>query len=160
MPSPVDPRIVDSLQQTLALHLSQAEAYELQAAHFTRWGYPALGADYTAYAAEERHHVKLATERLEFFDVAPEVDHDTTEWPRHDFMGILDSNYAGDAAAAEVERTGYLISQAAGDADSAKIFAELLHGSEDGMASIEATRSVVSQIGVDNYLANKTQADG
>jgi bacterioferritin len=155
MPSPQQPAVVESLQQTLSLHLSQAEAYETQASHFQRWGYGKLADEYAMYAAEERGHAKKAIDRLEFFDVKPVLDHEVTEWPRHDFLGILDSNYLGDYQAAEVERAGYVLCVQSGDADSAAIFAELLHGSEQGMASIEAIKKVVSQIGVDNYLANK-----
>lgn len=156
MPTPIDDRIVEALQAGLALHLSQAEAYESQAQHFARWGYPALAKAWTDYAAEERHHEALCLQRLEFFDVAPDMTHETIEWTRHDFLAILDSNYQTDSNAAETERAGYLAAVEVGDADSAKIFAELLHGSETGMAEIEATRSVISQIGLDNYLANQT----
>lgn len=155
MPAPLDGRIVDSLQKTLSLHLSQAEAYEVQGAHLARWGYPVLASDYRADAEEERTHARMAAERLEFFDVAPDVSHEPTDWPRHDFMGILDSNYEGDVAAAEVERAGYVASVEVGDADSAAIFAALLSGSERGMAKIEAAREVISQIGLDNYLSNR-----
>jgi bacterioferritin len=157
MPQP-QPGIVDALQASLKLHLSQAEAYETQSAHFDRWGYPALGAKYAAYAAEERHHAKLVTDRLEFFDAAPEVAHLVTPWPRYDFEGILESNYAGDRGAAIVERAGYKTAVEAGDAATAKMFAKLLKGSEDGMAEVEAIRMVIAQITVENYLANQTAA--
>jgi bacterioferritin (cytochrome b1) len=158
MPQP-QPGIVGSLQTTLKVHLSQAEAYETQSAHFFRWGYPALGAKYAKYAADERHHAKLATDRLEFFDATPEVAHLVTPWPRYDFEGIIQSNYAGDQEAAIVERSGYMNAVSVGDAATAEIFAELLEGSEDGMAEIEAIRMVIAQIGLDNYLANQTQHD-
>lgn len=158
MPAPIDERIVDALQAGLALHLSQADAYEAQAAHFQRWGYPGLASRWSDYAADERHHEALCLQRLEFFDVAPDMSHDAIEWPRHDFLGILDQNYATDSTAAETERAGYLAANEVGDVDTAKIFAELLHGSEAGMAEIEAIRSVISQIGLDNYLAGQMTA--
>lgn len=160
MPSPLNEQIIEALQAGLALHLSQAEAYEAQAVHFERWGYPGLAKSWREYAAEERQHEALCLQRLEFFDVAPDMAHETIEWPRHDFLGILDQNYATDSMAAETERAGYLAANEIGDVDTAKIFAELLHGSEDGMAHIEAIRSVISQIGIDNYLAGFTTASG
>jgi hypothetical protein len=149
------PGIVDALQKTVQLHLSQAEAYEGQAAHFARWGYPVLADEYSDYADEERKHLMLAINRLEFFDVQPDVAHEVTVWPREDFEGILDSNYAGVVEAAAAERDGFMRAIAVGDPTTAKLFAKLLRGSEDGMNTVEAIRSVIATIGLDNFLANK-----
>jgi bacterioferritin (cytochrome b1) len=145
------------MQASLRLHLSQAEAYQSQSQHFSRWGYPALGKTWAKYAEEERAHAAALVERLEFFDVAPTLAHEPVEWPRNDFEGILASNYEGDEVAVGVERGGFLACMTVGDAESAKIFAELLRGSEDSMANIEAIQKVIEQIGVDNYLANQTE---
>jgi bacterioferritin (cytochrome b1) len=95
--------------------------------------------------------------RLEFFDVSPDLEHSVAEWPRHDFEGILVSNYEGDEAAVAAERSGIAACMGAGDAVTSKIFKTLLRGSEDSMAAIEAIQKVIEQIGVDNYLANQTE---
>jgi bacterioferritin len=154
MPQPLD-GVVDALQASLALHWSQAEMYDLQAVHLTRWGYAKLGETWASYAAEERGHVKKLSERLEFFDVQPSPDHEAPELPRHDFEAILDVNYGADQEAAAVERAGYMTCDKVGDPVSAKLFTKLLRGSEDSMANIEAIRKVIEQIGLDNYLANQ-----
>lgn len=155
MPAPLE-GVVELLQSALSLHLSQAEAYEGQSSHFRRWGYTTLADTWAAYALEERGHAKKVTDRLEFFDEKPILDHETTEWTRHEFEEILASNYLGDTQAADVERQGFITCTQVGDSDTAAIFAELLHGSEESMATIEAIRMVISQIGLDNYLANQT----
>lgn len=145
------------MQASLRLHLSQAEAYQSQSQHFSRWGYPALGKTWAEYAEEERGHAAALIGRLEFFDVSPNLAHEPVEWPRNDFEGILASNYEGDEVAAGVERGGFLACTAVGDAESAKIFAELLKGSEDSMATIEGIQRVIEQVGVENYLTNQTE---
>lgn len=155
MPDPYSDGIVAILQSSLKLHLSQWEAYEGQANHFERWGYPQLAKIWFSYAKEERGHARMVLERLEFYDATPDMSHDAIVWPRHDFEGVLDSNYEGDRQAAKVERDGYAACNEAGDASGAAIFRELLKGSEDSMANIEAIRRVIEQIGLDNYLANK-----
>ena len=157
MPQPLE-GVVDALQASLALHWSQAEMYDLQSSHLTRWGYAKLGETWAAYASEERGHIKTLSERLEFFDVQPSPTHGEPELPRHDFEAILDSNYDADVQAAEVERAGYMTCDAVGDSVSAKIFTKLRRGSEDSMAGIEAIRKVIEQIGLDNYLANQVTA--
>ena len=155
MPAPLE-GVVDLLQASLRLHLSQGEAYKAQAEHFTRWGYPKLGKTWGEYAEEEFTHAKMLMQRLEFFDASPNLDHDVTEWPRHDFEGILSSNYEGDAAAG-VERSGFATCTGVGDAITAKIFTKPLRGSEDSMATIEAIQKVIEQVGVENYLTNQTE---
>ena len=98
---------------------------------------------------------KALSERLEFYDIQPEVDHEFLSWPRHDFEGILTSNYDADVEAAAAERAGFLLCTEVGDPNSAHIFRKLRKGSEESMANIEAIRLVIEQIGIDNYLANQ-----
>jgi bacterioferritin (cytochrome b1) len=154
MPQPLE-GVVEALQASLALHWSQAEMYDLQSVHLTRWGYPKLGKTWASYAKEERHHIKKLSQRLEFFDVQPEPAHQPPETCRHDFEEVLDDNYEADLQAAEVERQGYLTCMEIGDSTSAKLFAKLRAGSEESMANIEAIRQVISDLGLDNYLANQ-----
>jgi bacterioferritin (cytochrome b1) len=155
MPKPLD-GVVDALQAGLKNHWTQILLYETQAAHFARWGYKKLGEAFLAYAEEEREHARKCVQRLEFFDAQPEYVFEEPIWPRHDYEGILEVNYTLDLTAANAERSGYSLCVAVGDAETANIFAELLKGSEDGMAEIEAIRLVIDQIGIDNFLANQT----
>ena len=154
MPTPLE-GVVDALQLSLQLHWAQAEMYDLQAVHFARWGYGKLASAWASYAAEERGHIKTLSERLEFFDMQPETNFSHLLWPRHDFEGILDSNYETDMNAAAAEQAGFLTCTQVGDSTSAKIFTKLRRGSEDSMANIEAVRLVISQIGLENYLTNQ-----
>jgi bacterioferritin len=155
MPKPL-PGVVDALNAGLRNHWTQILLYESQAAHLARWGYKKLGVEFLAYAEEEREHARKVIQRLEFFDAQPRYEFEQPIWPRHDFEGILEVNYTLDQTAANAERSGYILCVELGDAETATIFADLLRGSENGMAEIEATRLVIDQIGLDNYLANQT----
>lgn len=154
MPAP-PPGIVDALQAALKNHWTQILAYEAQAEHFLRWGYKKLAETFKAYSVEEHEHLRLTMARLEFYDVQPSYDFPIPEWPRHDFEGILQSNYDVALAASGDERSGYKLAVEIGDSTSADVFAVLLKGSEDAMAEIEAVRLVIDQIGIDNYLADQ-----
>jgi len=147
--------VVASLQAGVRLHLTAIENYATQAAHFDRWGYSKLAAKYAEDAEEERGHLKALLERLEYYDVQPDYEHDPPSWPRHDFEGILATNYELETTAAAAERAGVLACRAVGDERSALVFASNLEGSEDSIADIEATQRVLEQIGLDNYLANQ-----
>lgn len=147
--------VVASLQNGVSLHLTAIENYTTQAAHFGRWGYSKLAAKYAEDAAEERGHLDALLKRLEFYDVQPNYEHETPSWPRHDFEGILATNYALETAAANAEKAAILVCRAVGDEQSALVFAENLEGSEASIADIEAIQRVLEQIGLDNYLANQ-----
>lgn len=154
MPVPPD-GVVDALQSAVRLHLLAIEQYQAQAAHFSRWGYAKLGEKYAEDAEEEREHLQKVLKRLEFYDVQPTYEHDQPEWPRHDFEGTLASNMTLETTAAEAERAGVLACRSVGDELSALIFADLLAGSEESVAQIEAVQLIVQQMGLDNYLADQ-----
>ena len=147
--------VVDALQLSRSLHLTAIEQYQAQAEHFRRWGYSKLAKEFDADVEEERGHLKKVTARLEYYDVEPGYEHASPEWPRHDFEGILDANYALEYGAMNVERANVIVARNAGDEITAKIFAKLLKGSEASVSEIEATKLVIEQLGLENYLANK-----
>lgn len=147
--------VVEALQASASLHLTAIENYQAQAEHFDRWGYKKLAEKYRGDVEEERGHLKSVMGRLEFYDVQPTYEHAEPEWPRHDFEGILASNYELEKTAANVERANVLLCRRLGDERSALVFADLLEGSEASVAEIEAVQRVLTQIGTDNYLANQ-----
>lgn len=147
--------VVASLQRGVSLHLTAIENYEAQAAHFGRWGYSKLAERFKGDAKEERGHLRALMERLEYYDVQPTYEHQTPSWPRHDFEGIVASNYDLETEAAAAERAAVLACRSVGDERSALVFASNLEGSEASIAEIEAIQKLIEQIGVDNYLANQ-----
>jgi bacterioferritin len=147
--------VINALQASVRLHLTAIETYQAQAEHFDRWGYKKLGEKYRGDAEEERGHLADLMARLEYYDEQPVYDHDEPSWPRHDYEGIVAANLELESAAAKVERANILACRSVGDELSAKIFVELLEGSEGSIADIEAIQKVLEQIGVDNYLANQ-----
>jgi len=144
--------VVDALQASCRLHLTAVEHYTSLAAHLERWGY-SLGDRYRVDADEEAEHLQRVMGRLEYFDVAPSLDHKLPTWPRHDYAGILNANLLLETAAAAVERANIAVCREAGDEQSALVFVELLAGSEASISRIEATQKVIEEIGLDNYLA-------
>ena len=145
--------IVDALQTSCRMHLTAVEHYTSIGEHLNRWGYAKLADRYRADVEEEREHLKAVMQRLEYFDVAPALDHKLPAWPRHDYMGILAANLLLEQGAAAVERAAVTLCRESGDEGSALVFAKLLGGSEESISLIESATQVVSEIGLDNYLA-------
>ena len=147
--------VIDALQASVRLHMTAVEHYQSQAEHFDRWGYAKLSDTSRGEAEEERRHLHEVQARLEYYDEQPAFDHDQPDWPRHDFEGILAANLALETAAADVERANVAACRNVGDEISAVLFTQLLEGSEEAVAAIEAKQRVIEQIGLDNYLANQ-----
>lgn len=156
MPAPIAPAVIDALQKCVALHWTAIEHYATLAAHLTRWGYAKLGDRYRADANEESQHLTSLMQRLEFFDVQPTYVHSAPSWPRQDVAGILAASLTLETTAADTERAGILAARAAGDEKTAELLAGILAGSEASIREIEADRLVISQVGLDNWLANQT----
>lgn len=146
---------IAALQKSVGLHLTAVEHYATVAEHLDRIGYGKLGSRFRDDAEEERGHLKACIERLEFYNVAPALEHAAPAWPRLDVAGILTASLAFETAAAEVERQNILDARAAGDEVTALVFVELLKGSEESIKHIEADKLVISQVGLDNWLSNQ-----
>ena len=149
-------QIVAILQSSLALHWAAIEAYTLQSRHYAAYGYPKLAEKYAGDAEEERGHAHKLIDRLEFYNVTPEAQHDSVEWPRHDYVGAIEANYQLESSATSIERGGFSMAIELGDAVAADLFKELLADSEASLIQIEAIRLMIEEIGLDNYLANQT----
>jgi bacterioferritin (cytochrome b1) len=67
----------------------------------------------------------------------------------------LRANLSLEDAAASVERANILTCRAQGDEQSALVFSALLAGSEASIREIEGIQTAISEIGIDNFLANQ-----
>jgi bacterioferritin (cytochrome b1) len=148
--------VIDALQSIVSVHLQAIETYQSQATHFRRWGYGKLSEEFENDADDERVHLNWAMARLEFYKVVPTASHDEPlDWPPNDFAGILTSNYELEQTIADMERRAIKVCRDAGDEVSAIGIIPLLVDSEASLAKIEATKSLIEQIGLDNYLSTK-----
>jgi len=147
------PAVAVALQNLVGAHLTAIEHYVSLEQHFRRWGYSKLAAAAGADVAEERGHLEHLLARCEYFDLAPEMEHSCPMWPRHDLLGILNASLDLETATAGAERVSIVACREQGDEGSALVFAANLEGSEDSIEKIEATRVLISKIGLHNYLS-------
>jgi len=154
MPIPF-PESVDALQRSAALHWTAVEHYASMAAHLTRIGYAKLGKRFKHDAKEEREHLRLVLDRLEFFGVQVSYEHAQPSWPRNDVPGMLSASLALQSSEAATERANILAISAVGDEGSEQVFLELLEESEESIGQLEADLGLIGQMGVDSWLSNQ-----
>jgi bacterioferritin (cytochrome b1) len=147
--------IIDALQASIRLHWTKIESLETQGIHLHRWGYRSLGKRVRREADEEREHLAALVKRLEYFDVGASFVHPFPSWPRHDVPGMLAYNLDCQRQAAELEKANLLVCRSFGDERSAKVFAELLEGSERSIKRIESDQKLIDQIGAQSWLSSQ-----
>lgn len=148
------PAVISALQTSASLHWTATEHYTTISSHLSRIGYKKLGDRFAADVEEERGHLGKVLGRLEYYLVAPTYAHAAPEWPRQDVPGILAASLALEERTAATERGNAVTARDAGDELSALVFADLLAGSEASVEQITGDLIVISQVGVDNWLAN------
>lgn len=148
-------KVIDCLQKSAALHLTAIEHYAALAEHLGRAGYGKLAERYRADADEERGHLRAVQARLEYYQTQPTYQHAAPAWPRYDVPGILAANLTLETATAAAERQHIVEARSVADEFTALVFAELLEGSEQSIKEIEADQFTITQIGIDNWLANQ-----
>lgn len=136
-------------------HLTAIEQYSGQAAHLRRWGYPKLADHFDAEVADELVHQSRILARLEYYDIAPDYQHEAPNWPRHDVVGIFEADLELESAAAEIEKKAILAARTGLDEVTAVAIGENLEGSQSSIAEIEAVLEVIKTVTLANYLANQ-----
>jgi bacterioferritin len=158
MPLPLAPDVVPALQKSVSLHLTAIEFYATASAHCGRLGYPVLAKRFAADVEEENGHLARLLARLEFFWIAPVMDHAPGNAPRLDIPGLLRAALGMEQAAAAVEREAIEVARAACDEGTAVPLIKLLKGSEASISQLETDLQNIGQIGLENWLANQATA--
>jgi bacterioferritin len=146
---------VQALQASVKAHWTAIHFYKLIAGQFGRWGYSKLAEHFKGEAADEQMHLDKLIERLELADVAPTCEGESLEPARHDVQAILAQALALENGAAEIERAGIQTAREAMDDGTSHLLRHNLEGSEQSILELEAELRVLSEIGLQNYLANK-----
>lgn len=152
----LSPDVIEALQKSAEAHWTAIHLYTALEAHLMRWGYPKLAERFGAEASDERGHLDALLARLEFSDTTCDSSGAPAAFERHDAVAILKDALAMETEARDLERAAVATARSAMDEGSAAIFERNLKGTEDSVAELEASLKVVSQIGIENFLAGMT----
>lgn len=149
-------QVIEALQASVKTHWTAIHFYTLLSNQLSRWGYNKLAQEFADDVKEESEHLGKLAQRLEFADVTPAVDLSASvAIPRHDVTAIFNAVLTLETEAATVERAGVVIAREASDEVTADLFKHNLKDSEASIANAEAQLRIISEIGVQNYLANQ-----
>ena len=152
---PRDPRIVELLNEALALELTVTNTYFLHARMLDGWGFPKLGKVFYDLSIDEMRDADSLIQRILMFDGHPNVQkllpitigENPEEILRLAFESEIGAIAQFNAAAAEC--------RALGDNGTAAIFDEAVREEEEHADWFEAQLDAIKAVGLAAYLAQQ-----
>ncbi|MBW8766627.1 MAG: bacterioferritin [Geodermatophilales bacterium] len=155
---PVDPRVVELLNEALTFELTVTNGYFLNARMLDSWGLPKLGKVFYDLSIDEMRDADDLIQRILLFDGHPNVQRLNAirvgETAEEMLVLALDSEKAAvaqfNASAKECHDLG--------DHGTAKVFEEMVLDEEKHVDYFEAQLGAIERVGLPQYLAQQISA--
>jgi bacterioferritin len=150
-----DKKIIDLLNDVLTAELTAINQYFVHAEMCENWGYEHLKDVVRKHSIEEMKHAEALIERVLFLEGIPNVQRlgkinigeTVPEQLRVDLALEMDAVQRLNSAIETCRQTG--------DNNSRHLLEEILEDEEEHINWIEAQRSLIEQVGSENYLAEQ-----
>jgi bacterioferritin len=149
------PEIIATLNNLLADELTAINQYMVHSEMCSNWGYGKLHEAIEKRAVTEMHHAEKLIARIIFLEGQPQVSKLKDIHIGANVEAQLKHDLAAEQGAVTVYNAG--VKQAAGADDNAtrEMLESILKDEEDHLDWIEAQLDQVSQMGIQNYLAQQ-----
>lgn len=155
---PVDPRVVELLNDALTFELTVTNTYFLHARMLDNWGLPKLGKVFYDLSIDEMRDADDLINRILMFDGHPNLQRlgsiQVGETPEEMLSLALDSERDAvtkfNAAAEECHELG--------DHGTASVFEDMVRDEEKHADWFESQLDAISRVGVQQYLAQHVNA--
>lgn len=145
--------VVEALDESAIVHYSAIEAYTVISVHFgVAFDLDQLSDYFKDEAKDEVKHLRLILKRLEFLGVEPDTEHEPIDIPFGDITALLQTALDLERKAQTIERAGVLTCRDNGDEESARMFGEILEGTEDSIEKLNAWFKQIEAIGLPNWI--------
>ena len=155
---PVDPRIVELLNDALTFELTVTNTYFLHARMLDNWGFPKLGKVFYDLSIDEMRDADALINRILMFDGHPNLQRlgpiQVGEHPEEMLRLALDSEKAAVAQFNASARECHDLR----DHGTATVFEAAVRDEEQHADWFESQLDVIARIGVQQYLAQQVDA--
>jgi bacterioferritin len=155
---PVDPRIVELLNDALTFELTVTNTYFLHARMLDNWGMPRLGKVFYDLSIDEMRDADALINRVLMFEGHPNVQRlgaiQVGETPEEMLRLALTSE---EAAVAQFNASATEC-HALGDHGTAAVFEEMVRDEERHAEWFESQLEAVARVGVQQYLSQQVDA--
>ena len=155
---PVDPRIVELLNDALTFELTVTNTYFVHGRMLDNWGLPKLGKVFYDLSIDEMKDADDLINRILMFDGHPNVQRLGSIQIGEDAEEMLQLALASEKAAVAQFNAGAQECHDLGDHGTAAVFEEMVRDEEKHADWFEAQIDAIARIGVQQYLAQHVDA--
>jgi len=152
---PIDPRVIDALNEVLKAELTAINQYFLHAEMLENWGYNRLAKYVRKESIDEMKHAETLIERILFFEGVPNV----TDYFKINIGKTVQIQLENDLRLEyeAIPRLNQCISVCieVGDNATREIFEHILLDEEQHVDWLEAQLGMIGEMGIANYLSQQ-----
>ncbi|WGX98093.1 bacterioferritin [Nocardioides sp. L-11A] len=155
---PVDPRVVELLNEALTFELTVTNTYFLHARMLDNWGLPKLGKVFYDLSIDEMRDADDLINRILMFDGHPNVQRLNAIQVGETAEEMLDLALASERAAVAQFNAAAEECHQLGDHGTAAVFEEMVRDEEKHADWFESQIDAMGRVGVQQYLAQHVAA--
>jgi len=155
---PVDPRVVELLNEALTFELTVTNTYFLHARMLDNWGLPKLGKVFYDLSIDEMRDADELINRILMFDGHPNVQRLNAIQVGETAEEMLSLALASERAAVEQFNAGGEECHQLGDHGTAAVFEEMVRDEEKHADWFESQLDAIDRVGLQAYLAQHVGA--
>ena len=157
---PVDPRVVELLNDALTFELTVTNTYFLHARMLDNWGLTKLGKVYYDLSLDEMRDADDLINRILLFDGHPNVQRLGAIQIGEDAEEMMSLAFASEKEAVAQFNTSAQECHDLGDHGTAAVFEEMVRDEEKHADWFESQLDAIARVGLQQYLAQQIETSG
>jgi bacterioferritin len=154
-----DPEIIELLNEVLTAELTAINQYFIHAKMNDNWGYQRLAKKFYDESIDEMKDAEKIIERILYLDGVPNLQRYGTVAVGETVPEQLAIDLQTEVAAVERYNRGVALAVAKGDNGTRELLASRLTDEEEHLDWIETQLKIISDVGVEHYLAQHIHDD-
>jgi bacterioferritin len=152
-----DKKVIDVLNQLLADELTAISQYMVHSEMCSNWGYEKLHKAIEKQAIDEMHHAEWLIRRILFLEGSPVVSKLNLMRIGNTVPDIVGNDQEAEQGAVKAYNDAIALSRSVSDNASADLLTKILAMEEGHIDWGETQRSMIEQMGLENYLAQQME---
>lgn len=148
-------KIIEILNQALEGELFAIMQYVLHSESCENLGYHKLANVFMDEAKQEMTHAEKLTERILFLEGTPEMKMNREVRFDNDMRRNLEAQLRAEFEGLDIYKKGVDLSREVKDAGTRQVLEEIIEDEEEHVDWIEAQQDLITQVGMENYLAQQ-----
>ncbi len=154
-----DGKVIDLLNAVLKNELTAINQYFLHSRMLEHWGVTKLAKHEYKESIDEMKHADRLVNRILFLDGLPNLQDLGKLLIGESVVEILECDLKLEQTAMPLLRDGILMCEQSKDFITRELLEDILEGEEESVDFIETQKSLIDQIGVQNYIQLQSEAE-